>query len=265
MFNMHLQGRTAAELQSEVVNLLPLRYPWLLRMSVEPSQMTKPTGILPAKDRPQGVGDARAGAPASLRILATSDIHMHLLPFDYLSLCRSQQGSLARLGTLIRRRQAEVPTSVLLDNGDFLQGNPMGDLAAADAPGGPRKAHPAIAAMNALGYDAAALGNHDFNFGLSCLRRAAAGAAFPLLAANLSVRHVAPFTPYTILERELVLAAGGSRVLRIGIVRILAATNGRVGPGSHGTVAMRGHHRLRPPGAAADQGRGRRSDHRAGP
>ena len=183
--------------------------------------MTKPAGVVPAEDRPQGPSGASADDPASLRILATSDIHMHLLPFDYYSLCRSQQGSLARLGTLIRRRQAEVPTSVLLDNGDFLQGNPMGDLAAADAPEGPRKAHPAIAAMNALGYDAAALGNHDFNFGLSCLRRAAAAAAFPLLAANLSVRHVAPFTPYTILERELVLAAGGSRLLRIGIVGFL--------------------------------------------
>ncbi|WP_265500454.1 bifunctional 2',3'-cyclic-nucleotide 2'-phosphodiesterase/3'-nucleotidase [Paracoccus beibuensis] len=155
-----------------------------------------------------------------LRILATSDVHMHLLPFDYLANRPVEGLGLARTATLISRLRNETETSILLDNGDFLQGGPMGDvLARSTVQGG--SAHPAIAAMNALGYDAAALGNHDFNFGLTYLRRVVAQADFPMLAANLSLRHGSAFASHTVIERRLTGPDGRHRILRIGVIGFL--------------------------------------------
>ena len=102
-----------------------------------------------------------------LRILATTDMHMKLLPHDYLADRPCRQGSLAQISSLVDKRRAGWNT-LLLDNGDFLQGTPLGDQA---AQAGGR--HPAIAAMNQMGYDAAAIGNHDFAFGLDVLQAAA--------------------------------------------------------------------------------------------
>src|SRR5690606_1992765 len=86
----------------------------------------------------------KAPGGLSLRILATTDMHMHVLPYDYLSDRPSNRIGLARVASLAMRRQQEVRNSLLLDNGDFLQGNPLGDYAAGKASCGAR--HPAIAA-----------------------------------------------------------------------------------------------------------------------
>ena len=156
----------------------------------------------------------------TLRILATSDVHMHLLPHDYLADRPSDRLGLARTASLIQARRAEAQACLLLDNGDFLQGGPMGDLAA--RPGARFAAtHPAIAAMNALGYDAAALGNHDFNFGLTFLRRSVARARFPVLAANLAMRRGPDFAASCVIDRHLTDAAGNRLPLRIGIIGFL--------------------------------------------
>ncbi|WVJ72173.1 hypothetical protein FLP41_16775 [Paracoccus marcusii] len=96
----------------------------------------------------------------------------------------------------------------------------MGDLVARRS--GPfAGTHPAIAAMNALGCDAAALGNHDFNFGLPFLRRAVARARFPMLAANLTVRRGADFAATCVIERELTDPQGNRLPLRIGVIGFL--------------------------------------------
>nr|WP_111300848.1 bifunctional 2',3'-cyclic-nucleotide 2'-phosphodiesterase/3'-nucleotidase [Paracoccus saliphilus] len=154
-----------------------------------------------------------------LRILATSDLHMHLLPYDYLASRPSHHMGLSRTASLIQEKRAEVQASLLLDNGDFLQGGPMGEVVARQ--GGTGADHPAIAAMNALGYDAAALGNHDFNFGLAFLRRSVARARFPVLAANLTMRGGKGFPPYALVRRQLTDDAGLVHPLRIGIIGFL--------------------------------------------
>lgn len=156
----------------------------------------------------------------TLRILATSDLHMHLLPFDYLANRPSGHLGLARTAVLIQQRRAEARACLLLDNGDFLQGGPMGDLTA--RPQRPLSAvHPAIAAMNALGYDAAALGNHDFNFGLPFLRRVVAQARFPMLAANLTLTRGTGFAATCIIDRMLTDGQDRAHPLRIGIIGLL--------------------------------------------
>ena len=175
---------------------------------------------------PDGSGEATKGASApsgdivALRILATTDVHMNVLPYDYLADRPSGRGGLARTASLIARRRAEVDNCLLLDNGDFLEGTPLGDFAARRTAGMDRP-HPAIAAMNALAYDAAALGNHDFSFGLAFLRGATDRARFPVLAANLHVRRGRGFAPYAIVDRSLRDVAGRQVPMRIGLVGFL--------------------------------------------
>lgn len=163
-----------------------------------------------------------------LRVLATSDLHMHILPFDYGRNRPSVAVGLARTAGLIAAGRAGARNVVLVDNGDFLQGNPMADLAAAHLVADGSGIHPAIAAMNALGYDAAALGNHEFNYGLALLQRAVQGAAFPVLSANAAV-HLGTtpcadstlVAPFTILRRTATDLAGRHVALNIGLIGLL--------------------------------------------
>lgn len=144
-------------------------------------------------------------------------MHMKLLPHDYLADRPCSQGSLAQVASLVERHRRMAPNTLLLDNGDFLQGTPLGDRAALS----PAKVHPAIAAMNLMGYDAAAIGNHDFSFGLDVLQTAARQARFPLLAANLRVKARGDFPAYVILQRQVVTEAGRPLTLRVGLVGFL--------------------------------------------
>jgi len=169
---------------------------------------------------------AAAHAPAAtldLRLLETSDLHMNLLAWDYYQDRAAADYGLDRVATLIRTARAENPNNLLLDNGDLLEGTPLGDVAAArDAQPNP-PVHPAIRALAALHYDAANIGNHDFNFGLPLLRRAVADAPFPLLNANVvdAQTHRQTFTPTVMLTRRFKDSAGHERSLRIGLVGIV--------------------------------------------
>ncbi|WP_295043225.1 metallophosphoesterase [uncultured Paracoccus sp.] len=164
-----------------------------------------------------GSPSAGAAETVSLRILATTDMHMKLLPHDYLADRPCERGSLAQVASLVDRHRAKVRNTLLLDNGDFLQGTPLGDQAARAE----TRIHPAIASMNLMGYDAAAIGNHDFAFGLEVLQSAARQARFPFLAANLRLRGRADFPGFTILDRPVVTAEGRRTRLRIGVVGFL--------------------------------------------
>jgi 2',3'-cyclic-nucleotide 2'-phosphodiesterase/3'-nucleotidase len=156
-----------------------------------------------------------------LRILETTDLHVHVLPYDYYADRASDSVGLARTATLIAEMRAEAANVLLFDNGDFLQGNPLGDYMAdarapADAP------HPVMAAMNALAYDAGTLGNHEFNYGLEFLTRTLAQAAHPVVSANARTgpgRTLVP--PWTILDRTVTDAAGRPQPIRIGVVGFL--------------------------------------------
>lgn len=153
-----------------------------------------------------------------LRLLATSDLHAHAFGWDYHA-DKPQAGlGLSDLAHLIDLARAECPNTLLLDNGDFLQGSPLGDWAAEQGEDTP---HPMISAMNALGYDAATLGNHEFSHGLPLLRRAMADAHFPFVSANLQPLDDGPFARRSILiDRNLTDGKGKSRPIRIGITGI---------------------------------------------
>jgi 2',3'-cyclic-nucleotide 2'-phosphodiesterase/3'-nucleotidase len=165
-------------------------------------------------------------AEVRLRILETTDLHMNLLNYDYYQDKPTDEYGLAKTITLIKAARAEARNSLLFDNGDLLQGNPLGDFVANGPPLQPGQVHPAYKVLNALGVDAANIGNHEFNYGLAFLRSAIAGAAFPYVSANVHIddgdgnpdNDLHAFTPYVILERNVSDVAGVQHRLKIGVI-----------------------------------------------
>ncbi len=126
---------------------------------------------------------APAQARVELLVAATTDVHGRLRGWDYYANAPDPDRGLARVATIVDSlRRAAPGRVVLVDAGDLLQGNPMTYVAARIDSLAP---HPVVAAMNAMRYDAAALGNHEFNYGLRTLDRATRQARFPFLAANV--------------------------------------------------------------------------------
>lgn len=162
-------------------------------------------------------------ATIHLRLLATSDLHVHILPYDYYSGRASERLGLARTASLIERARREATNCLLFDNGDFLQGSPLGDYIARSGRLGSGDAHPILAAMNYLRYDAATLGNHEFSHGLDFLIDALAGAAFPVVSANVLLaagqQQNTPFVPpYVLLDRQVIDQQGKAHAIKIGVI-----------------------------------------------
>ena len=111
--------------------------------------------------------------------METTDLHVHVFPYDYYSDKPIDTVGLARTAAHIADIRAEATNSMLLDNGDFLQGNPMGDYIAYERGMKDGDMHPIIAAMNTLGFDASTLGNHEFNYGLDFLMNSAGRGGLP--------------------------------------------------------------------------------------
>lgn len=179
------------------------------------------TGLHPAFAQ-QGPGAVR------LRLLETTDIHVHVHPYDYYRDKPDDTMGLSKTATLIAQARAEVPNSLLFDNGDYLQGNPMGDWVAYKRGMKEGDMHPVMLGMRTLGYDAATVGNHEFNYGLDFLDRTLAGANFPVVCANIykGTAGASPradqtlLKPYVILERTVVDAVGERHPIKVGVIGI---------------------------------------------
>src|SRR5688500_7524096 len=117
-----------------------------------------------------------------LVVATTTDVHGRLRGWDYeLGQADTLRG-LSRAATVVDSLRAVHPDRViLLDAGDLLQGNMLAYVAARVATD---TINPIVAAMNAMRYDAAAIGNHEYNYGVAYLDRAVGQAAFPFLSAN---------------------------------------------------------------------------------
>jgi 2',3'-cyclic-nucleotide 2'-phosphodiesterase/3'-nucleotidase len=155
-----------------------------------------------------------------LRLLETSDLHMFLRGWNYYQAEKDHGVGLAHIATLIRTARDEAPNCLLFDNGDSCQGSPVGDFMAGS--GGGERTHPMIRAMNLLGYDAATIGNHEFNYGLSFLREQIKDAAFPFVCSNITLCNGAPLLPPSVvLEREVIDDLGRRHDLRIGVIGLV--------------------------------------------
>ena len=167
------------------------------------------------------------GRSHTLTVLGTSDLHGHLLDWDYHrdEPYRDAWGNavgLARVATVVRRVRAVRHAPLLIDAGDFLQGTPLASYAAPGLRTDQR--HPIAGAMDALGFDAAVVGNHEFDFGLEALRAFERQVAFPLLAGNVvdTATGADAFTPYVVREVDVPIG----RPVRVAIVGLTHPASG---------------------------------------
>jgi 2',3'-cyclic-nucleotide 2'-phosphodiesterase (5'-nucleotidase family) len=158
--------------------------------------------VPPAQLQPPG--------PVDLVIATTTDVHGRLRAWDYYADQAEAVRGLSRAATIVDSvRVANPGRVILLDAGDLLQGNPLAYVAARVSAD---RTNPIVAAMNAMRYDAAAIGNHEYNYGVPYLDSAIRQASFPFLSANtyrINPDGIHAYRPWTIVER-----AG----LKIGIV-----------------------------------------------
>ncbi len=172
------------------------------------------------------LSSAALAADVKLRIMETTDLHMHAMNFDYYRNSEVNDFGLARTATLIRDARSEARNSLLFDNGDLIQGNPMGDYMARSRGLSYGEVHPMFKAMNLLGYDAANIGNHEFNYGLEFMLKSLSGANFPYVLSNVysvdadddtsNDKHY--IQPYVILDRRVMDEEGSWHDLKVGVI-----------------------------------------------
>ncbi|WP_299597280.1 bifunctional 2',3'-cyclic-nucleotide 2'-phosphodiesterase/3'-nucleotidase [uncultured Microbulbifer sp.] len=165
---------------------------------------------------------------ADLRLMETTDIHANVMDYSYYGDADDPKVGLVRTATLIKNARAELENpqnSVLVDNGDLIQGSPMGDwrqsqgIAAGEV-------HPVFKVMNELQYDVANYGNHEFNYGLEFLAESINDANFPYISANIFVddgdsddsNDALYFEPYRLIEKTLLDRNGDARGITIGFI-----------------------------------------------
>lgn len=116
-----------------------------------------------------------------LVILQTSDIHGNLMPISYGNNQEVEYG-LAKLALPLKEEMKQADNSFLIDNGDLIQGTP---LTYHHARHQPNEQNPMVKILNYLKYDAAVIGNHEFNYGQDLLEKAVSESNFPWLSANI--------------------------------------------------------------------------------
>ena len=158
-------------------------------------------------------------ATVDLRIIETTDLHGNMMNYDYFKDQYIDTFGLAKTANLIHQAREEVKNSVLVDNGDLIQGSPMADYALNK---GLNKGdiHPVYKALNTLDYVVGNIGNHEFNFGLDFLQKSLAGANFPYVNANVyDAKSNKPFfKQYIILDKKVVDREGKKHSIKIGYI-----------------------------------------------
>lgn len=183
-----------------------------MKMAVNPVSIAVLSGMLTL------AGPAMADT-IKLRIIETTDIHTNVMDYDYYKDQPSQQIGLSRAATLVKQAREEAVNSVLVDNGDLIQGSPMGDYMAAKGINA-GEIHPVYKAMNQLDYDVGNIGNHEFNYGLEFLKNSIDGANFPYVSANVFDKKTGEhyFKPYLIKTHTFKDTDGQSHEIKVGYI-----------------------------------------------
>lgn len=143
-----------------------------------------------------------------ITILATTDVHSNIWGYNYENNEEMSYCGMANLYTYIKEVRKNNPNTILVDNGDILQGTLLTDDLYNR---GWEKEHPLATVMNYMGYDAMNLGNHEFNFDLKILKSFEKELRFPVISANTVYKMDEKnfVKPYSIVEKSGV---------RIGII-----------------------------------------------
>ncbi|MDQ0777949.1 2',3'-cyclic-nucleotide 2'-phosphodiesterase/3'-nucleotidase [Streptomyces aurantiacus] len=187
--------------------------------------------VAPSAEAASASASAGRGKPKpkrySLTVLGTTDLHGHVFNWDYFKDAEYQDAAgnaqgLARISTMVNavRKEKGRDNTLLLDAGDTIQGTPLtyyyAKVDPITAKGGP--VHPMAQAMNAIGYDAVALGNHEFNYGIETLRKFEEQCRFPLLGANaLDAKSLKPAFPPYFIKKFHVKGAPPVKVAVLGL------------------------------------------------
>ncbi|PQP86307.1 bifunctional 2',3'-cyclic-nucleotide 2'-phosphodiesterase/3'-nucleotidase [Paenibacillus sp. AR247] len=166
------------------------------------------------------------GSKVKLRIMETSDLHVNMVNYDYYADKPTDEYGFAKTASLIKAARNEAKNSLLFDNGDLIQGNPLGDYVAKVKPLKEGEVHPVYKAMDLMDYDASGVGNHEFNYGLDFLKLSEEGANFPIVNANVykddgdkdDSNDVNYFTPYTILDKKVTDENGKEQTIKVGVI-----------------------------------------------
>ena len=155
-----------------------------------------------------------AGAQ-DLWIVHTNDTHSCVMPINPLSsdTAQADKGGFLRRASFVRQMREEHPHLLLFDSGDFSQGSAYYNL---------YKGEVEVTLMNEMKYDAATIGNHEFDFGMDNMKRIYSMAQFPIVCANYDFSGTVLeglVKPYVILERE---------GLRIGVFGLSPQMDGLV-------------------------------------
>ena len=155
------------------------------------------------------LGAGSAAKRLHVVILGTTDLHGNIFPIDYYTDKPDNRG-LAKIATIIKRTRQENKNVLLVDSGDTIQGTPLEYY---HNKKNNQPTDPMMLAMNALQYDAMAVGNHEYNFGLQVLRKARSEAKFPWLSANTYNKgtNETHYPPYIVKE------IGGVRIGILGL------------------------------------------------
>ncbi|MFT5808373.1 MAG: 2',3'-cyclic-nucleotide 2'-phosphodiesterase/3'-nucleotidase [Moritella dasanensis] len=175
----------------------------------------------------QATNDAPlVGTQMDVRLLETTDIHANLLNYNYFADKQDDKVGLVKTAALIRQARDQVNNSLLVDNGDLIQGTPLGDYIAKVKKLQPEQVHPVYKAMNTLDYDVANIGNHEFNFGVDFLMEATNDANFPYISANTFVddgddnpaNDQTLFEPYIIQDKVFTDTSGNVHTIKVGFI-----------------------------------------------
>ena len=172
--------------------------------------------------------DAKANTPVEgqevdVRILATTDLHTNLVNYDYYQDKPAQNVGLAKTAVLIEDAKKENSNVLLVDNGDTIQGTPLGTYKAIVNPIKDGEQHPMYTALQKLGFDAGTLGNHEFNYGLDYLKKVIATAGMPIVNANVVDANTGAFVydPYKIIKKTYTDKNGRPVDVNIGVTGIV--------------------------------------------
>ncbi len=162
----------------------------------------------------------------NLRLMETTDIHSHVMDYDYFTGSQVNDFGLVKTATLIRQAKDEAKNSLLIDNGDLIQGNPLADYMAKEKEWAEDEVHPVYEAMNILDYDVGNYGNHEFNYGLEYLKKTTDGSEFPYVNANVYKddgddnpdNNENYFDPYVILDKTVVDEDGEEHTIKVGVI-----------------------------------------------
>ncbi|MFE5580917.1 bifunctional metallophosphatase/5'-nucleotidase [Kitasatospora sp. NPDC056531] len=172
-----------------------------------------PAAAAAEPDTAAAKGDKRQPRRQAFTVMGTTDLHGRVLNWDYFTDAEYVDKAhnavgLAKISTLANQVREEKgwDRCLLIDSGDIIQGTQLTYYYARIEPiatdGDNVPDHPMAVAMNLMGYDAAALGNHEFNYGIPTVKAFEDQLEFPLLGANaLHAKNEKPaFKPYVIKE-----------------------------------------------------------------